>query len=188
MLIKKRQSGLPLRLIDSKTRSEYRRHKTATILTGYDCPVPTSCTTTVHILTSLVHLFSDMIVYKEYFNRFGIYFEHTRTTRPLFPSGYVMYDNKSNEFLSLQDASEKRLLNLDAYCIDTYFTDIEFSIVGAVGWPAGILDIVSVTYLQMDLAKETSEYDVRTVDFNNDGKYNIKDATDIQKYLVGAEI
>ncbi len=125
---------------------------------------------------------------KEYFNRFGIYFEHTRTTRPLFPSGYVMYDNKSNEFLSLQDASEKRLLNLDAYCIDTYFTDIEFSIVGAVGWPAGILDIVSVTYLQMDLAKETSEYDVRTVDFNNDGKYNIKDATDIQKYLVGAEI
>ena len=69
MLIKKRQSGLPLRLIDSKTRSEYRRHKTATILTGYDCPVPTSCTTTVHILTSLVHLFSDMIFYKEYFNR-----------------------------------------------------------------------------------------------------------------------
>lgn len=69
MLIKKRQSGLPLRLIDSKTRSEYRRHKTAAILTGYDCPVPTSCTTTVHILTSLVHLFSDMIFYKEYFNR-----------------------------------------------------------------------------------------------------------------------
>lgn len=63
-----------------------------------------------------------------------------------------------------------------------------FSIVGAVGYPGGILNIMSVTFLQMDLVKETSEYDVRTVDFNNDGKYNIKDATDIQKYLVGAEV
>lgn len=56
---------------------------------------------------------SDADEPKEYFNRFGIYFEHTRVTHPLFPSGYVVYDNKNKEFISLQTASEKGLVKLD---------------------------------------------------------------------------
>lgn len=132
---------------------------------------------------------SDGDEHKEYFNRFDIYFEKTSYTHPLFPSGYVVYEYESGEFMSRQEAGEKGLIDLDLsaiYGLD--FDAADFCIVGAVAYPAGILNIMSVTVLQMDLAKETSEYDVRTVDFNNDGKFNIKDATDIQKYLVGTEI
>lgn len=132
---------------------------------------------------------SDGDEQKDYFNRFDIFFEKTPYTHPLFPSGYVVYEFESGEFMSRQEAGEKGLVNLfDAATNGMDFKAADFCIVGAVAYPAGILNIMSVTVLQMDLAKETSEYDVRTVDFNKDGKFNIKDATDIQKYLVGTEI
>lgn len=130
---------------------------------------------------------SDGDEQKEYFNRFDIFFEKTPYTHPLFPSGYVVYEFESGEFMSRQEAGEKGLVNLfNAASNGIDFKAADFCIVGAVA--TRMLNIISVTVLQMDLAKETSEYDVRTVDFNKDGKFNIKDATDIQKYLVGTEI
>ena len=126
---------------------------------------------------------------KEHFNRFDIFYQKTDYTEPVFPSGFAVLDKTNGEFLSLEDAYNNNLY--DPFMLAFFFSNTDlrehFGVVGSVDF-TGTLNIISVTLLQMDLVKETSEYDVRTVDFNNDGKYNIKDATDIQKYLVGAEV
>ena len=177
-------------------------------LSGYDCYYfENKNTENVKGHTyALICFKSDFAENKPFFNRIGDYYEYSEVTNPHFPSGYAVYDYEndiyrewdseavpphwdehykfdSSNFLSISEIADNKLL-FDAVleCIENNNLQPRLCRVGAFSTKATIKD---ATNIQKILAQITSfNGDERCLDVDNNGTFNIRDATRLQKSLV----